>query len=57
MAAYFTLLAPICGQHESALAGQPMVTLPSGVKAVWDLDLAYRETTSTRERICINGLW
>ncbi|HEY3757616.1 MAG TPA: glycoside hydrolase family 2 TIM barrel-domain containing protein [Opitutaceae bacterium] len=31
--------------------------LPSGVKAVWDLDQAYRETTSTRERICLNGLW
>ena len=33
------------------------VALPSGVKAVWDLSKAYRETTPTRERICINGLW
>ncbi len=31
--------------------------LPEGVKAVWDVDRAYREATSTRERICINGLW
>lgn len=31
--------------------------LPPGVKAVWDLDKAHRETTPTRERICINGLW
>jgi len=31
--------------------------LPQGVKAVWDLAKAYRETTTTRERICINGLW
>jgi beta-galactosidase len=31
--------------------------LPPGVKAVWDLSKAYRETTPTRERICINGLW
>jgi hypothetical protein len=31
--------------------------LPGGVKAVWDLDKAYREKTPTRERICINGLW
>ena len=31
--------------------------LPPGVKAVWDLAAAYRETTPTRERICINGLW
>jgi hypothetical protein len=27
------------------------------VKAVWDLDKAYREATGTRERVCINGLW
>jgi hypothetical protein len=31
--------------------------LPPGVKAVWDMDEAYREVTPTRERICINGLW
>ena len=36
---------------------QPAVALPEGVKAVWDLSKAYRETTPTRERICINGLW
>ena len=30
---------------------------PAGVKAVWDMAKAYRETTPTRERICINGLW
>lgn len=31
--------------------------LPTGVKAVWDMGKAYRETTSTSERISINGLW
>jgi beta-galactosidase len=31
--------------------------LPEGVKAVWDIEKAYRQSTSTRERICINGLW
>ncbi len=31
--------------------------LPSGVRAVWDLDKAVHETTPTRERICLNGLW
>ena len=31
--------------------------LPAGVEVVWDLRKAYRETTPTRERICINGLW
>jgi hypothetical protein len=31
--------------------------LPSGVKAVWDLDKAHRQKTLTRERVCLNGLW
>jgi len=31
--------------------------LPAGVKAVWDAGKAYRETTATRERICLHGLW
>ena len=31
--------------------------VPLGVKAVWDLEKAYREVTPTRERLCINGLW
>ncbi len=39
------------GQDRSAVA------LPPGVKAVWNSSEAYRETTPTRERICINGLW
>jgi beta-galactosidase len=33
------------------------VQLPAGIKAVWNLDQAYRETTPTRERLCLNGLW
>ena len=33
------------------------VTLPAGVKAVWDLDKAFREKSPTRERVCLNGLW
>ncbi len=33
------------------------VVLPEDVKAVWDVEKAYREATPTRERICINGLW
>jgi len=33
------------------------VALPAGVKAVWDVAKAYRETTPTRERMCLNGLW
>ncbi len=37
--------------------GQQAVALPEGVRAVWDLEAAHRETTDTRERVCINGLW
>lgn len=37
--------------------GQAAVELPPGVRAVWDLGKAWRETTPTRERVCLNGLW
>jgi hypothetical protein len=40
----------------SAEGAEPAV-LPAGVKAVWDLERAYREKTATRERVCLNGLW
>jgi hypothetical protein len=33
------------------------VPLPPGVEAVWDTARAFRESTPTRERICVNGLW
>src|ERR1051326_7705195 len=36
---------------------EPSAPLPEGVREVWDMSRAYRETTPTRERICINGLW
>jgi hypothetical protein len=36
---------------------QSAVQLPEGVRAVWDLGKAYQETTPTRARVCINGLW
>ena len=36
---------------------QAAASLPKDVRAVWDMDKAYSETTPTRERICINGLW
>jgi hypothetical protein len=38
-------------------AAQSEAPLPQGVRAVWDLDKALRETTSSRERVCLNGLW
>ena len=33
------------------------VRLGDGVRAVWDIEKAYRRSTPTRKRICINGLW
>jgi beta-galactosidase/beta-glucuronidase len=33
------------------------VQLPEGITAVWDMRKAFHNTTPTRERICINGLW
>jgi beta-galactosidase/beta-glucuronidase len=38
-------------------AAQSEAPLPEGVKTVWDLACAWRATTPTREKICINGLW
>lgn len=48
------LLTP---KNQSAIGAPTAVPLPAGVKAVWDLERAYRETTPTRERVCLNGLW
>jgi len=51
------LLALATGSTTTVCRAQADAPLPKGVKAVWDIDKAYHETTSTRERICINGLW
>jgi beta-galactosidase len=42
---------------EKTQAAPDETVLPTGVKAVWDLDKAFREKTATREQICLNGLW
>jgi len=56
LALLLNLLLP--GREQIVLGAEsPVVDLPQGIQAVWDLDNAYRETTATRERICINGLW
>jgi hypothetical protein len=48
---------PSGGLPEAAAQEGEAVVLPAGVRAVWDLSKAYRESTATRERVCINGLW
>jgi hypothetical protein len=49
----------LCSLMVFAINGlaQDAVELPAGVTAEWNLEKAFRETTATRERICINGLW
>jgi hypothetical protein len=56
--ALFVLGAPACAAAPQ-IAGLAAAggELPQGVKAVWDLEKAYRESTPTRERLGINGLW
>jgi hypothetical protein len=52
------LIVGFIGAASRAIADdQFAAALPRGVKAVWDIDKAHRETTPTRERICLNGLW
>jgi hypothetical protein len=38
-------------------SGASTAPLPAGVKAVWDAAGAWHQTTPTRQRICVNGLW
>jgi beta-galactosidase len=47
-------LGALCSQGNAA---EPNTPLPPGVHAVWDLSKAYRQTTLTRGRVCLNGLW
>lgn len=54
---FVAALFVVAGTLEPLGASQPAVQLPKGVKAVWDLEKAYREKTPTRGRVCLNGLW
>ena len=49
---------PACGGLVQAAGQEPVDSgLPPGVRAIWDVEKAFRESTPSRERICINGLW
>src|SRR5882672_1413401 len=54
--AFFSIAALLLLAAAAAFS-QNDAPLPDGVKAVWDTTTAHHETTPTRERICINGLW
>ena len=47
----------ICLPGSASAQQKSEADLPPGVRVVWDLEKAFRETTPTRERLCINGLW
>jgi hypothetical protein len=51
------VLLPLVSFSPSLWADDFAVSLPDGVKAVWDVTKSYHDTTPTRERICLNGLW
>ena len=57
MLAAFILLTQPDNAAILRAADAPEAVLPPGVKAVWNLETAQRETTPTRERVCLNGLW
>jgi beta-galactosidase len=42
--------------HQTSI-GSFEAALPAGVHAEWSAAKAWRETTPTREKICLNGLW
>ena len=56
-AARLVLPFVVVGVVHAQAAAVSSVQLPPGVQAVWEPDKAYHETTATRERICLNGLW
>ena len=56
-AALAIILSFVGAIHSGRCDDQPAVRLPNGVVAVWDIDKAWHETTPTRQRISINGLW
>src|SRR5947207_10758290 len=53
----FAMVVVTLGATWRACFAEPVVPLPEGVRAVWDLSKAHRERTPTRERVCLNGLW
>lgn len=49
-------MGALAAQHP-ARDGDVEASLPPGVYAEWHVGRAWSETTPTRERICLNGLW
>ena len=47
----------VAGMGRPIAAAQEVASLPANVEVAWDLTAASHETTQTRQRICLNGLW
>ena len=54
---WVAVLSALCLAGAQAIGFGGDAPLPAGVRAVWDVGKAHRETTATRDRISINGLW
>lgn len=54
---WLALVGPGANLCLAAAVDAATADLPAGVSVVWDMEKAWRETTATRERICLNGLW
>jgi len=51
------MIAAFAARCVASVWGQERPVLPPEVKVVWDLEKAWQQTTATRQRVCINGLW
>lgn len=51
------ILTVLLISFSASVAWAHQAVLPPDVKAVWDINKAYKQSTPTRERICLNGLW
>src|SRR5262249_35851515 len=51
------LLLALAAAPSGLAQDEVAVPLPEGVKTAWEIKQAYHDTTPTRERICLNGLW
>jgi hypothetical protein len=54
---WLAVLTALILSNPHLYANDIAVELPERMRVVWDGAKAYHEKTTTRERICLNGLW
>jgi beta-galactosidase len=52
-----SVILTLASTYGNVRAANRESVLPDGVRAVWDVEKAFREKTATRERVCLYGLW